>query len=206
MNATNLKLTQGLYTVHTDLVNAFLKDIAKYPILSPEEQSVLAYEAKNGNIESRNKLINCNLRFIYAIAKRYNAGDKTLDLVNIGVIGMDKAIEHYDESRGFAFLSYAVWFIRREINTELINNGALIRKTNKAKTNFFVTKARDKFFAENGRFPSEEEIIEIFNKEFDIQINDPQDLFDVEVVSIDSSFDTSICKRRKLSQTVIMVT
>lgn len=189
MNTTNLKLTQGLYVSRTESVNAFLASIAKYPVLSQEEQSELAIAAKGGDVDARQKLINSNLRFIYAIAKRYNVGDRVLDLVDEGIIGLDKAIDNFDSSKGFTFLSYGVWLVRREINISLLNKGSLVRRTNKAKTNYYLTKAKNSFYCENGRYPSDDEIIEIFQKDFNIKISDPKDLYDVEAVSISSRID-----------------
>lgn len=188
---SNLKFTTGFYTERTNSINDYLRDIAKYPVLSPDEQIDLVIKAKEGDMEARNTLWACNQRFVYAIAKRYNAGEKTLDLVQEGNIGLFKCIDFFKPSMGNVFLSYAVWYIKREINTFLINNGAIVKKSNKAKTNYAITKAKDKFFCENGRFPSNDEIIDIFKNEFKIDIINPEDLYDIDSISITSGMDSN---------------
>jgi RNA polymerase primary sigma factor len=100
----------------TASVDRYLKEIAKYKLLSPDEETKYAKLAKTGDQSARDMLINCNLRFVVSVAKQYeNLGLSLLELINEGNIGLVKAVSKFDETRGFKLITYAVWWIRREI-------------------------------------------------------------------------------------------
>ena len=132
---------------------------------SGDEQVELAREALAGNEKSREKLITSNLRFVVTCAKKYTGqGVPLVDLIQAGLMGLCMAVSNYDPDKGYKFLSFAVWYIRREILKEIYNTGRTIRypityigKITKVK------KAYEKFLGENQREPTEEELIELAN-------------------------------------------
>lgn len=192
----DLKLTNGSYIYRTNNVDLFLKDVARFPILTPAEEDEYVFQMKEGETEeirshAREMLINCNQRFIFAIAKRYASDETLLDLVNVGNIGLIAALDSdkFDRTKGFRFLSFAVWYVRREINYYLVNDKMLVKKSNNVKTNFKATKIKNKYFAENGRFPSYDEIIELFESEYGVKIQDISDVYDVTIDYISTTFN-----------------
>jgi len=185
----DITISKGLMAVRNDSTNAYLKDINKFPVLTPDEEVDLFYQAKDGDTKARDMLINCNQRFIFAVAKRYATDEKLMDLVGEGNIGLIKSIDSFDPTIGTRFLTHAIWFIRRSIVQYLINENNLIRKTNNAKTSFHLTKVKNKFFCQNGRFPSDNEIMDIFDEEYGIKIQDMRDLTEIEMNSINTTFD-----------------
>lgn len=150
---------------NSPILKDFFKDIDKYKIYSGEEQVQLAREALAGNEESRNKLITSNLRFVITCAKKFTGqGVPLIDLINAGNLGLIQAIDNFDPDRGYMFLSFAVWYIRREILKEIYNTGRTIRypityisKITKVK------RAYDDFITKNQREPTDEELIDIAN-------------------------------------------
>ena len=170
----------------------YLHDIKQYPVLNENEERELIKiikECPTMADEAREKLINCNLRFVFAIAKCYATDDKLLDLVNEGNIGLMTAIDEYDINYKNRFLSYAVWYIRRSINYYLINDNLLVRRTNNAKVSTKLHNINNTYFCMNGRYPSEEEIIEILRKEYGVKIQLESDLYELKTESINSTFD-----------------
>ena len=160
-----ITVTKNILNENSEVLKDFFKDISTYKIYTGEEQVQLAREAKQGNKSSREKLINSNLRFVITCAKKYaGQGVPLVDLIQSGLYGLCLAIDNYDPDRGYKFLSFAVWYIRREILKEIYNTGRTIRypityisKITKVK------KAYEKFITENQREPTEEELIKIAN-------------------------------------------
>jgi len=149
----------------SDILKDFFRDIDKYPIYSGEEQVQLAREAKSGNEKSREKLINSNLRFVITCAKKYvGQGVPLLDLIQAGLLGLIQSIENYNPDRGYKFLSFAVWYIRREILKEIYNTGRTIRYPITYISNITkVKRAYEKFVNQYQREPTEEELIGLAN-------------------------------------------
>lgn len=103
-------------TVRTEIVDKYLSDISRIPILTPNEEYEVAVRAKAGDPEAKQKLVNSNLRFVVSVAKAYSNGKAPLmDLVSQGNMGLVEAVEQFDPSTGFKFISYAVWHIRKNI-------------------------------------------------------------------------------------------
>lgn len=160
-----LVITKSFLTEQSEILKDYFKDISKYPIISKEEEVSLAKEMKLGNEKSRDKLIKSNLRFVITCAKQYvNQGVPLIDLINAGNLGLCQACNLYDPDKGYRFLSFAVWYIRREIIKAIYNTGRTIRypityisKITKVK------KAYDQFLADNQRDPDEEELIALTN-------------------------------------------
>lgn len=175
--------------VRTNIMEQYLEDIRKYPVLTINEEIDLFYKIKEGDEEARKKIINCNQRFVFAIAKRYCTTDKVMDLVNEGNIGLIDAIDRYDVTKGIRFLSYAVWYIRRSIVYYLMNDNLIVRKSNNAKCNGKVNAIKNKYFCENGCFPTDDEIIDLMKKEFDIDITNKADIYELRTNSINDTYD-----------------
>ena len=160
-----ITITKNILNENSDILKDFFKDIDKYKIYSGEEQTNLAREALAGNKKSREKLITSNLRFVITCAKKYTGqGVPLVDLIQAGIVGLIQSIDNFDPDRGYKFLSFAVWYIRREILKEIYNTGRTIRypityigKITKVK------RAYEKFLEENQRTPTEDELIELTN-------------------------------------------
>ena len=158
-----ITITKNILNENSDILRTFFKDINKYTIYSGEEQIELARKAKQGDERSREKLINSNLRFVVTCAKKYtNQGIPLIDLIQAGILGLCLSIDNFDPDKGYKFLSFAVWYIRREIIKEIYNNGRTIRypityisKITKVK------KAYDNFINKNHREPTDEELLTI---------------------------------------------
>lgn len=154
-----------ILTENSELLTQYFKSIAKYPVYNSEEQIELAKRIKNGDEEAREKLITSNLRFVITCAKKYvGQGVPLIDLINSGNYGLIQSIDYYDPDRGYHFISFAVWYIRKEIVKALYNTGRTIRYpityiTKVAK----VKKAYDDFLAKNQRAPTDEELIKLTN-------------------------------------------
>lgn len=170
-------------------ISVYLKEINKYKVLTAAEEADLIKKMRNGDIDARNHLIAANQRFVYAVAKRYGNDDNVLDLVNEGNIGLMQALDTFDASKGNRFLSYAIWYIRREINAYLNNDNLLIRKTNNTKTVYKLSKIKEKFYADNNRYPDVDEIAAILEAEYGLKIKDKTDLLDISTTSINTCFD-----------------
>lgn len=115
-------------------VDLYLQDIASYPLLTPEEEVELAQRIHQGDMPALEKMVLGNLRFVVTVAKQYmNLGLELSDLISAGNIGLIRAAERFDETRGFRFTSYAVWYINQAIHVELTDNARLVRiPSNKA--------------------------------------------------------------------------
>ena len=173
----------------TRIITDYLHDIKQYPVLSEKEEKELIFKIKDGDEEARKQLINCNLRFVFAIAKCYANDDKILDLVNEGSIGLMTAIKSYDINFNVRFLSYAVWYVRRSINAYLINENLLIKRTNNAKVSTKLHNINNNYYCVNGRYPSENEIIDILENDYGIKIQHESDIYELKTESINTCFD-----------------
>ena len=156
---------KNILTENSDVLKDFFKDISKYPIYTGEEQMELARKMKAGDVKAREKLITSNLRFVITCAKQYiGQGVSLLDLIQSGMLGLIQSLDKYDPDKGYKVLSFAVWYIRREILKSIYNSGRTIRypisyicKISKVK------KAYEDFVNKYNRDPTEEEIIKLAN-------------------------------------------
>ena len=123
-----LKITQSITNRETPSFEKYLQDVSKLDLISPEREIELAKLIKSGSQKAMNELINSNLRFVISVAKQYaGRGMSVEDLVSEGNIGLIKAAEKWDETRGIKFISYAVWWIRQSILQSLADNSRTIR-------------------------------------------------------------------------------
>ncbi len=158
-----LKITYRITERNNDSLDRYLNDIAKLPMLTPEEESELAHKAKNGDEKALQKLVEANLRFVVSVAKQFqNQGLSLPDLINEGNIGLIKAAQKYDPSRGFKFISYAVWWIRQAIMQAILNKSKLVRiPINKKGSITQISKAINDFEQKHQRLPDADELEEI---------------------------------------------
>lgn len=123
-----LKITKQITGRESYSIEKYLQEIGKIHVLSPEEEADLAKKIRSGDRAAREKLVLSNLRFVVSVAKQYQNHGLTLgDLINEGNVGLIKAAECFDETKGFKFISYAVWWIRQSILQAIAENARLIR-------------------------------------------------------------------------------
>lgn len=186
---------KNILTENSEILKSYFKDISKYPVLSGEKQIELAKEAKFGNEKSRDKLITCNLRFVITCAKQYiGQGVSLNDLIQSGTYGLIQSIENFDPNKGYKFLSFAVWYIRREIIKAIYNTGRTIRYpiTYISKLNK-VRKIYDEYLSKYQREPTEEEILnltDLTSKQYDSVINDKSYCLSLDTPLNDDSKNT----------------
>ena len=163
------KINKNLITYKASLAN-YLQDIQKTPLLTQKEEIYLAEQISEGDEEALNKLVEANLRFVVSVAKQYqNRGLPLEDLINEGNIGLIKAAHKFDRTKGFKFISYAVWWIRQAIMEAIVNQSRMVRLPfNKVWEVFKVEKTYNKLRKDLGRDPSMEEV----TKELGIPISD----------------------------------
>lgn len=156
---------KNILTENSELLQKYFKDISKYPMYKGEEQIELAKRIKNGDQKAREQLINSNLRFVVTCAKQFvGQGVPLIDLINSGNLGLIQSVERYDPDKGYHFISYAVWYIRREILRAIYNTGRTIRYPITYITKITkVKKAYEEFVNKYQREPSDEELINLTN-------------------------------------------
>ena len=156
---------KNILTENSEVLQKYFKDIGKYPIYSGEEQIALAVKMKNGDLKAKEQLINSNLRFVVTCAKQFvGQGVPLIDLISSGNLGLIQSVERYDPNKGYHFISYAVWYIRREILKAIYNTGRTIRYPITYITRITkVKKAYEEFINKHQREPSNEELITLTN-------------------------------------------
>ncbi len=145
-----------------DPVKVYLKEIGRVPLLTPDEEIELAIKIKDGNIEAKKRLSEANLRLVVSIAKRYlGRGMQFLDLIQEGNLGLIKAVEKFDYTKGFKFSTYATWWIRQAITRAIADQARTIRiPVHMVETINKVKKVSSQLLHQNGHEPSAEEISE----------------------------------------------
>lgn len=158
-----LKITKQVTNRDTPSLDKYLQEIGKVELISPEEEVNLARRIKSGDNEALKKLINANLRFVVSVAKQYqNQGMSLPDLINEGNLGLMKAAQRFDETRGFKFISYAVWWIRQAILQGLAEQARIVRlPVNKIGSINRINRAFAKLEQEFEREPNSQEIAEL---------------------------------------------
>jgi RNA polymerase primary sigma factor len=158
-----LKITKSITNRESASLDKYLQEIGREELISVEEEVELAQRIKRGDQEALEKLTRANLRFVVSVAKQYqNQGLSLPDLINEGNLGLIKAAEKFDETRGFKFISYAVWWIRQSILQALAEQSRIVRlPLNQVGSLNKINKALAKFEQENERAPSSEELAAI---------------------------------------------
>lgn len=160
-----LKITASITSRENDSLEKYLSEIAKIEMVTPEEEVLLAKRIKEGDSLALEKLTKANLRFVVSVAKQYQGHGLTLsDLINEGNVGLIKAAQRFDETKGFKFISYAVWWIRQSIMLAIVEQSRLVRlPLNKAGNYAKLTKLASQLEQEYEREPTLEELAEVMN-------------------------------------------
>lgn len=158
-----LKITKSITNRESAALDKYLQEIGREELVSPEEEVELAQRIRKGDKAALDKLTRANLRFVVSVAKQYqNQGLSLPDLINEGNLGLIKAAEKFDETRGFKFISYAVWWIRQSILQALAEQSRIVRlPLNQVGSLNKINKALGRFEQENERQPSNEELAEM---------------------------------------------
>ncbi|MDR3138002.1 MAG: sigma-70 family RNA polymerase sigma factor [Tannerellaceae bacterium] len=157
-----LKITKSITNRESASLDKYLQEIGREELISVEAEVELAQQIRKGDRHALEKLTRANLRFVVSVAKQYqNQGLSLPDLINEGNLGLIKAAEKFDETRGFKFISYAVWWIRQSILQALAEQSRIVRlPLNQVGSLNKITKAFSRFEQENERRPSPEELSE----------------------------------------------
>ena len=155
-----LKITKSITNRESASLDKYLQEIGKEELISVDEEVELAQRIRKGDQEALEKLTKANLRFVVSVAKQYqNQGLSLPDLINEGNLGLIKAAEKFDETRGFKFISYAVWWIRQSILQALAEQSRIVRlPLNQVGSLNKINKAFARFEQEHERTPSAEEL------------------------------------------------
>ena len=183
-----LKITKSITNRESASLDKYLQEIGREDLITVEEEVELAQRIRKGDRIALEKLTRANLRFVVSVAKQYqNQGLSLPDLINEGNLGLIKAAEKFDETRGFKFISYAVWWIRQSILQALAEQSRIVRlPLNQVGSLNKISKAFSKFEQENERRPSPEELAD----ELEIPVDKISDTLKVSGrhISVDAPF------------------
>lgn len=163
-----LKIQKSITNRSSEALDKYLVEIGRAPLISIDEEIDLAQKIRKGGTEgarAKEKLVTANLRFVVSVAKQYqHQGLSLTDLIDEGNIGLVKAAEKFDETRGFKFISYAVWWIRQSILQAIAEQSRIVRlPLNQVGSLNKINKAFSKFEQENERRPSPEELADVLD-------------------------------------------
>ncbi len=164
-----LKITKSITNRESQSLEKYLQEIGKVELISPEEEVKLATLIKQGDQRALDRLTKANLRFVVSVAKQYqNQGLSLPDLITEGNLGLIKAAQRFDETRGFKFISYAVWWIRQSILQALAEQARIVRlPLNKVGLTNRIQKAFSQLEQQYEREPSAEELAEVLNMDIE---------------------------------------
>ncbi|MDB5088058.1 MAG: polymerase sigma factor RpoD/SigA [Mucilaginibacter sp.] len=157
-----LKISESITNRETASLNQYLSDIAKIPMITPQEEVILTQKIREGDQAALERLTTANLRFVVSVAKQYQSSGLTLgDLINEGNLGLVKAAKRFDETKGFKFISYAVWWIRQSILSAIGEQSRMVRlPLNQVGDLSKIAKAASKLEQVYERQPTPEELAE----------------------------------------------
>jgi RNA polymerase primary sigma factor len=169
MSMRQLKITKSITNRESQSLEKYLQEIGKVELITPEEEVRLATLIKQGCQRSLDRLTKANLRFVVSVAKQYqNQGLSLPDLINEGNLGLIKAAQRFDETRGFKFISYAVWWIRQSILQALAEQSRIVRlPLNKVGLTNRIQKAYSLLEQQYEREPSAEELAEVLQMDLE---------------------------------------
>ncbi len=184
-----LKITKQITNRESHSLDKYLQEIGKVELLTPEEEVELARKIKEGDEAALDKLVKANLRFVVSVAKQYqNQGLSLPDLINEGNFGLVKAAKRFDETRGFKFISYAVWWIRQSILQALAEQSRIVRlPLNRVGAINKIGKVYAQLEQEFEREPSPEEIAQLID---DMEVEDVKEALRLggKHISVDAPF------------------
>ena len=165
-----IKITKELTIRDSRAVDVYFQEINKIPVLTPDEETELCQRIQAGEDDLRQELVLHNLKFVISVAKKYQSlGYRLGDLIAIGNIGLLKAAEKFDPSKGFKFISYAVWWIRQQIMSEIgfkVNGVRL--PSNRVTVMYRIARFREEFYRKHHREPFNAEIAAEFDMDEDL--------------------------------------
>ncbi len=169
MSMRQLKISKSITNRESQSLEKYLQEIGKVDLITPEEEVQLAIRIKQGDLRALDRLTKANLRFVVSVAKQYqNQGLSLPDLINEGNLGLIKAAQRFDETRGFKFISYAVWCIRQSILQSLAEQSRIVSlPLNKVGLTNRINKAFQQLEQEYEREPSAEELAEMLELDTD---------------------------------------
>lgn len=169
MSMRQLKITKSITNRESQSLEKYLQEIGKVELITPEEEVRLAARIRQGDQKSLDRLTKANLRFVVSVAKQYqNQGLSLPDLINEGNLGLIKAAQRFDETRGFKFISYAVWWIRQSILQALAEQSRIVRlPLNKVGLTNRIQKAFSTLEQQFEREPSAEELAEMLDMDLE---------------------------------------
>lgn len=187
-----LKIEKSITSRDDAVMNRYMKEVAKEEMVTPEQEAELAMQIQRNDENSQaavDKLVRANLRFVISVAKQYqDLGLPLIDLINEGNLGMIRAAQGFDGSRGFKFITYAVWWIRQSILKALGDQGRIVRLPQNQVGNVTKLKnARDRFEQIHQRMPSPEELAD----ELDMDLDKVVDIIQIDKgeISVDKTFE-----------------
>lgn len=170
----NFKSVDGNIKHRTDTLMMYYNEVKKHPILTQEEEHKLFEELKSPDKyvsdKARQRIINSNLRFVIAVAKKYSNSENFLDIINEGNIGLIEALNNFSNDKGAKFSTWAIWYIRKYIMTYINNNGHLVKNIVMPKIKAFVKRYRTEFVKNEDREPTNEEIAEMIEEKLGYNI------------------------------------
>lgn len=189
MSMRQLRITNSITNRETPSLEKYLQEIRRVELVSPEEEVRLANLIRQGDRDAIEQLINANLRFVVSVAKQYqHQGLPLSDLINEGNLGLIRAAERFDDTKGFKFISYAVWWIRQAIVQALSEHGRMVRlPLNKVGLGKRIQRAYNQLEQEMEREPSVEELADTLKME----VRDIMDIqtLDSRTASVDAPLD-----------------
>lgn len=186
-----MKLTRQLTNRENKSLDQYFQEIGKYELLTADEEVELAIRIKSGDMEAKDRLVRANLRFVVSVAKMYqNQGLSLGDLINEGNIGLVKAAQRFDETRGFKFISYAVWWVRQGIMSAIADQSRVVRlPLNRVSNLTQLSKVYRNLEQELERKPTNEELAKI------LEITPEEVAYTLQIagrqVSVDAPFNNS---------------
>lgn len=164
-----LKISKSITNRESESLEKYLQEIGRVELITPEEEVQLARQIKDGDQKALDKLTKANLRFVVSVAKQYQNQGLTLpDLINEGNLGLIKAAQRFDETRGFKFISYAVWWIRQSIMQAVAEHSRIVRlPLNRVGLTNRISRAYSQLEQEYERAPSTEELATFLDVDID---------------------------------------
>jgi len=166
----------------------FIEVLRRNPPFTPQQEVDAFKRLYAGDDSALEEIVARNQRWVYSVAKEFARDEiEVMDYVQEGNIGLLKAIEKYDLSKGLKFITYAVWYMRREMNAHMNTGRDLITKSNNAKYGKKLERIKNEFFVQNGYKATFDDIKEIFEEKYGIVVNDERDLYDLDISSINEN-------------------
>jgi RNA polymerase primary sigma factor len=182
-----LKITAQITTRDSVTLDIYLSEISKIAVLSAEKEIELAGRISDGDTQALGELVKANLRFVVSVAKQYqNMGIKLVDLINEGNLGLIKAAQRFDKTRGFKFITYAVWWIRQAIMQAIAENSRIVRlPVHKIGLKNKITKAFNQLSHEHFREPTIEELSDLLELQ-PVIVKDAMNFLNSHYISMDA--------------------